>query len=157
MASGIQIDAMELLKSIMSQLGINHTFLFQFVLVVVAYLFLSRFLFKPVLASLLTRIYKVEGLKRAADSMFIEHDKLAKEHKMQWREYEAKAKASSDKIIADAKIKAEKMVKDSEHKANEQVKIKRQEIVRATEKLSAELGGSSTQIEQMIKTKLLGA
>jgi len=148
---------MGLLKSIMSQLGVNHTFFFQFALVVIAYLFLSRLLFKPVLASLLTRIYKVEGLKRAADSMLIEHDKLAKEHKVQWREYEAKAKSSRDKITSDAKLKAEQMIKDSEHKASEKIKVKRQEIIKEAEELSVELGRSSTQIEQMIKTKLLGA
>jgi len=148
---------MGLLKSIMSQLGVNHTFFFQFVLVVVAYLFLSRFLFKPILAALLTRVYKVEGLKRAADAMLIEHDVLAKEHKVQWREYEVKAKIHSDKIIADAKINSEKIINNAEHEANKHIQTKRNEIVKATEKLSIELGNSSAQIEQMIKTKLLGA
>ena len=156
MASGIQIDAMELLKSIMSQLGVNHTFFFQLTLVVLAYLFLSRLLFKPVLASLLLRVYKVEGLKISADDMSMEHDKLVKQHKLQWREYETRAKASSDKIIAEAKLKAEKIITDSEHKASDNIKIKRQEIVKTTEKLSTELSNSSAQIEQMIKTKLFG-
>lgn len=156
MASGIKIDAMELLKSIMSQLGVNHTFFFQFVLVVVAYVFLSRFLFKPVLASLLTRTHKVDGLKRQAEGLLIEHDKLEKEYKTQWRQYELKARLAGDKIITETKVKAQKMIEESEHKASEHIKIKRQEITTATKKLSTELSNSSAQIEQMIETKLLG-
>jgi F0F1-type ATP synthase membrane subunit b/b' len=147
---------MRLLESIMSQLGVDHTFFFQFILVVVAYLFLSRLLFNPILASLLTRRYKVEGLKRAADSMLIEHDTLAKDYKAQWREYDIKAKASSNKIITEAKVVAKKDIDDSSLKASEYIKTKRQEITATTEKLSAELNNSSTQIEGLIKNKLLG-
>lgn len=155
-ASGIQIDAMRLLESIMSQLGVDHTFFFQFILVVVAYLFLSRLLFNPILASLLMRRYKVEGLKRAADSMLIEHDTLAKEYKAQWRDYDTRARAASDKIINEAKVAAKRDIDDSIIKANEHIKTKRKEITATTERLSVELNSSSVQIEGLIKNKLLG-
>jgi F0F1-type ATP synthase membrane subunit b/b' len=156
LASGIQIDAMELLKSILAQLGVNHTFFMQFALVVVVYIFFSRFLFKPILAVLLIRTHKVEGLRRSADAMFFEHDKITKDYKSQWREHELKAREASDKIISEARVKAESIIDEAEERASEYLKSKRHDISVEAEKLSLELGGSSKEIEKLIKTRLFG-
>lgn len=155
-ASGIQIDAMELLRSILSQLGVNHTFFIQFVLVMICYFFLSRFLFKPVLTILLVRTHKVDGVRRSADTMFFEHDKIVRDYKAKWHEYEVRARESSDKIIAEARSGAEKIIDDAESKAAEYLRGKRHDIEMEAERLSVELGNSSTEIEKLIRTKLLG-
>ena len=147
---------MALLQSILSQLGVNKTFFLQFALVVIAYIFLSRFLFKPVLNMLVLRSYKVEGLKRSADTMVFEHDRLLKEYRTKWHQYEVKAKKESDEIISEAKSKAESMIEESEERASVYMKNKRLEIEKAAGKLSMELGATSTEVEGLIKTRLFG-
>lgn len=156
-ASDIQIDAMELLKSILSQLGVNHTFFMQFTLIMICYFFLSRYLFKPVLTILLVREHKVDGIRMSADIMLFEHDKIAGEYKAKWRDYEIKARDSGDKIISKARLESEKIIDDAEGKAAEYLRSKRHDIEVEAEKLSVELGNSSAEIEKLIKTKLLGA
>ena len=157
LASGIQIDAMELLKSIMSQLGIDHTFFIQLMLVFICYLFLSRFLFKPVLTILLVRAHKVDGIRRSADTMLLEYDKTLVNYKAKWREYELRAVSASDEIISEARAEAVKMIKDAEGKSSEYLKNKRQDIEKEAEKLSIELGNTAPEIETLIVNKLLGA
>ena len=147
---------MELLKSIISQLGVNHTFFMQFILVVVCYFFLSRFLFKPVLTILLVRAHKIDGIRRSADTMFFEHDKIVRDYKAKWRGYEIRGRESSDKIISEARSEAERIIDDSETKAAEYLRSKRHDIEMEAEKLSMELGNSSPEIEKLIRTKLLG-
>jgi len=156
-ASDIQIDAMELLKSIMSQLGIDHTFFMQLVLVLVCYFFLSRFLFKPVLTILLLRAHRVDGVRRSADTMLFEHDKMIVNYKTKWREYELRAVEVSHKIVSEARSEAVKIIDDAESKANEYLKNKRQDIEKEAKKLSIELGHTSSEVEALIVTKLLGA
>ena len=155
-ASDIQIDAMELLRSIISQLGVNHTFFMQFTLIMICYFFLSKFLFRPILTLLLVREHKVDGVRMSADTMFFEHDHIAKDYKAKWREYDVKARESADKVIYEARVEAEKMIDESEGKAAEYLKSKRHDIEMEAERLSVELGNSSTEIEKLIRTRLLG-
>ena len=148
---------MELLKSIMSQLGIDHTFFIQFILVLIAYIFMSRFLFKPVLTILLVRTHKVDGIRMSADTMSFEYDKITSGYKVKWREYEIKAMESSDKIISEARAEAVRIINEGENKVTEYLSSKRQDIEVEATKLSVELGKSSTEVEKLIRFKLLGA
>jgi len=147
---------MELLRTIMSQLGVNHTFFMQLTLAVIAYFFLSRFLFRPVLDILLVRNYNVEGLRISADTMLFEHDKIAREYKSKWTEYELKAKNAGEKIMLEARNDAEKIIDDAEAKAAEYLKSKRSDIEKEGDMLSLELGNSSAEIERLIRGKLFG-
>jgi len=92
----------------------------------------------------------------SADTMLFEHDHLAKDYKAKWREYEKRASESGDEVISEARVEAEKVIDEAESKGAEYLRSKRHDIETEAKKLSIELGNSSTEIEKLIRTKLLG-
>ena len=82
---------MEVIKSIFSELGINKTFFYQFILVVLAYIFLARGVFKPLLEILLLRKEKTLGKRKLADNVLHEFKEAHEEYDRQWKGYERKA------------------------------------------------------------------
>ncbi|MBN1114912.1 MAG: hypothetical protein JXA66_06190 [Oligoflexia bacterium] len=93
---------MELLRNILNQLGVNSSFFYQFALVVIVYMILSRAIFKPLLAILVTRREKTAGKKLKADELAAQTEKIQADYNRMWMELEDKAFAKRDEIHAEA-------------------------------------------------------
>ena len=65
---------MELIKSILGQLGVNSTFYYQFALVVLTYFVFSNLVLKPLLKILSLRKEKTKGYKELSENLLKEKE-----------------------------------------------------------------------------------
>lgn len=118
---------MELLGSILAQLGINKTFFFQLVLVVISSYFLNKFVFKRVLATLVLRDDKVSGARKDAHNILFEYDNLKKEYNSKWVIYEQEAEQIKKASYQEARSKASALIKKSKSESESLLLKKREE------------------------------
>lgn len=146
---------MAMLLSVLSQIGIDKTFFYQFVLVVLVYFCLSRFMFIPILRTIISRDEKTEGLKIKADEILLEHDAYEKEYQKLWMEYVKKADAEKQKIYSRTNDKASEIIQNSDKHASTLIKKGRHEVDTKVNKAKSDLNNYSAGIKKDIKVRLL--
>lgn len=110
---------MDLISSILTQLGVNSSFLYQFFLVVICYFFLSNLVFKPLLKILQTRHQHTKGLKEHAEKLEKETQEMEEQYRVAWAKFakEGQDLFSAGDVLA-AREKARAMIEKAEKEAN---------------------------------------
>ncbi|MFH1222930.1 MAG: ATP synthase F0 subunit B [Pseudomonadota bacterium] len=147
---------MGMLQSVLSQIGIDRTFFYQLFLVICVYFVLSKFLFRPILKIMLIRRDKTEGLKKNANSILLESDRLKNEYDAVWSGYVKQANSEKQKIYAEANKKVSDIIKDSEQKSSVYIEGGREQIQQDVLAVQKQLGAYSDEIKSRIKVKLAG-
>ncbi|MEI6092071.1 MAG: ATP synthase F0 subunit B [bacterium] len=147
---------MELLRSIFAQIGINNTFYLQFILVVVVYFFMSKMLFKPILAIFVSRRESTLGLRRKAEEALMDEDKINEAFLLKWNEYETEAKNIRDLITEKAQKEAKSIMRDASKKADIIINDKKTEISQSFNEVKQQLNKELGPISDSIKNKLIG-
>lgn len=147
---------MELLRSIFAQIGINKTVYLQLILVAVVYFFLSKMLFKPILAILVSRRENTVIRKRKADEALMDSDKINEEFSSKWTAYEIEAKKIRDDASDKAQKEAKEIIKDASKKADLIVNDKKANILKSVNEVKQQLNKDLGRLSGNIEDKLIG-
>jgi len=146
---------MGMLEMVLSQIGINKTFFFQFALVIVSYFILSRFLFRPILRIMINRGARTDDLKRKADELLLEYEKSDREYERRWSDYVKKADEEKQKIYSKTNTEVTGMIQGGDRQAHEYVMGSRLTIDKNMKTVKGQLNGFADEIKKDIKTRLL--
>jgi F-type H+-transporting ATPase subunit b len=141
---------MEVIQSILSQLGINESFFSQFIIIIVLFIILKFVLFNKLQFVLDNRDEKTVKLESSADNLFDKVNKMAEEYKnkIEEKHVEVQAYLNGEKAqsINDENIKLKEIeseielfVEDSRSEIKEEVKEKEEEILSHTDDLAKTL------------------
>ena len=147
---------MELLRSIFTQIGINKTVYLQFILVVVVYFFLSKMLFNPILAILVSRRENTVIRRRKADEALMDSDKINEEFSSKWTEYEIKAKKIRNEINDTAQKEAKEIIRAASKKADLIIDDKKAKILKSVNEVKQQLDSERASLSSNIEEKLIG-
>lgn len=145
---------MELLRSIIDQLGLNNTFFIQFVLVSISVIILSNFAFNKVLEILVLRDNKTRGAKKRSEELMFEHEGFKKEYDLKWSVYEQKADQLKELGREDFRRRSEEIIKNSKEESTRYLDRKRQEMQEEVNKERAKLDKEAAVLVAKIKGKL---
>lgn len=147
---------MDLIASILNQLGVNSTFLYQFLLVVVSYFLLSNLIFKPLLKILQTRHSKTKGLKEQAEKLEKEMQEIEAQYRIAWAKVEKEGQVllSSGEVLA-AREKAKAIIDKSEKEANAKLSQSRQQMDEVYKTAEAEGEKFIPELAGEVKRRLL--
>lgn len=147
---------MELLRSIFAQIGINKTVYLQFILVVMVYFFLSKMLFEPILAILVSRRENTVIRRRKADEALMDSDKINEEFLSKWTEYEIKAKKIRNEINDKAQKEAKDIIRAASKKADLIIDDKKAKILKSVNEVKQQLDSERASLSSNIEEKLIG-
>ena len=126
---------------LLNQLGINSSFLFQFVIFILAYGVLSRFLFKPYLKILEQREKRTLGGQTEVKSLLEEEEKVYRTYKNKLQDLQQQISAFFQKAEHSAKQNCEEKLQTAHKK-------RQQQLVDLQEKLKKQLGEEETKTEE---------
>jgi F0F1-type ATP synthase membrane subunit b/b' len=147
---------MELIRSILSQLGVNSTFLYQFMLVVISYFLLSNLVFRPLLKILQTRHSKTKGMKEEAEKFEKEIQEIEEQYRVAWARIEKEGQKLLDSgDVISAREKAKEIVEKTEKDSNAKLFKARQQMDEIYKMAEAEGEKFIPSLAEDVKKKLL--
>ena len=126
---------------LLNQLGINSSFLLQFVVFILAYGVLSRFLFKPYLKILEQREKRTLGGQTEVKSLLEEEEKVYRTYKNKLQDLQQQISAFFQKAEHSAKQNCEEKLQTAHKK-------RQQQLADLQEKLKKQLGEEETKTEE---------
>ncbi len=151
----ILMEIYNTVANILTRLGLNETFFYQFGIFLV-FFFISKPLFFDLLQFVLeNRRAKTTELQDKAATLFSEGERLAKQYESQVQESH---KEFQKKInLQKKKMKSEKSkeISIAERKAHQEFESNRQQIFKETEQLQKEIAGEREKLSSMLVNKLI--
>ena len=145
---------MDLLLSIFSQLGVDSSLLFQFLIFVIFY-FVSKFLFFGHLQNVLeNRFAKTEGLELKADKQLSEANNLANKYKEAISEAKKNARSKMEEEKMKISKEAENKFRTEEKSISDYIEKERGIIKKDFEQKRKEIMSESEVLTQLLVKKI---
>ena len=141
--------------NLLSQLGINHSFLFQFVIFMVAYGVLSHFLFKPYLKILRKREQNTLGGQAEVTILVEKEERIYQIYKNKLQDLHQQIKALFQKEEQSAKKTCQTKLQEAQQKRQQQLtdlQIRLKEQLREEE---AKVGEEAQKLTTALTNKLM--
>lgn len=143
------------MDGLLSQLGIDITVLYQFMVFFLGYLLLSNVLFKKVLFVLKTRDDKTTKLEANANEAFDKAEKLAVEYKEKIDQAYTEAQAEFQAVKNTALDEQKKVITQEEQKLAQMVDAETKVFVEETNKSKEQVLAQSGDLTQNLVEKLV--
>jgi F0F1-type ATP synthase membrane subunit b/b' len=145
---------MELLKDILSQVGVDKTIYLQLILITLVYFLLSRIVFRKLLTILLVRKHQISGMKNMSEMTLFDYDKLSREYSDKWQKYEEEAERIRTENHDQSLIEANNIIRKANKDTDVYLKEKRSETLRQIIKIEAELEPDLELVSLKLEHKL---
>ncbi len=145
-------SAMEILTA----LGVNSTIGIQFIIFVVAYLFLSNLVFKPYHKAFEERVSRTQGDTDLAERIISETKDLELEFETKARSLNNETKIIFDRSRSEAMREYDRMVSQAKQRAKEQLDKSRLQVAHEMEKSREEVTKQIPEITKSLVTKMIG-
>lgn len=143
--------------SILSQLGVNDSFIYQFIIFILIFSFLAIYVFSPYTQALSKRVDKTKGGEELASELQLEAQALRSEYESKAKEiskqiktifdnYRAEAKKEYDAIVLKAKLDSQKIIEDTRGRVTV-------EMAEAQQKLKEEVPALAQAINKKLLSK----
>lgn len=145
---------MDILAGILSQLGVDNTFFFQFVIFMVVFVFLWNVTFSAYFKAYEVRESKTTGSEAEADELLKQTESLEKEYQDKARALNAEIKEVFDAERKAANKEQEKIVNEAREEAKSYVATAREKIQSEYNRAREELFSETNSIGQSMAAKL---
>ncbi len=147
---------MDAFTQIATQLGIDHTFYFLFVLVAVLYALLTPLYLKPYQRLLHNRKEKTEGARKEAEGLKAQAEETFAQYKARLKEINDKARNTLRDNEETAKKEEAKILGDAANKAKTALQNTQKELEAQRKEILDTLAGEIAGIANDIATKAMG-
>lgn len=141
---------------ILNALGINETITVQFVIFLVAYLFLSNLLFKPYYRAFIERKDRTVGRTDTAERYIKEAKDLQAQFETKARELNSRYKVIYDQSRSEALKEYDQLVGAARSDSKNWIENQRDQIQIAVKKVQSEIGSEVKGVSKVIQARLLG-
>jgi F-type H+-transporting ATPase subunit b len=144
------------MNSILEQLEINHTFLYQFVLFVFFYLVLSQLYLKPFQRLIEKRAQRLKDDVDSSTDLMKAIDQKMAEYQKALQEARTEARLSSEKAIAAARAKEDATVNALKDEIKKDYQKTAQQLMEDRKKIESELSSQVEQLADQLVQKMKG-
>lgn len=141
--------------SILDQVGINHTVIFQFGIFLVAVSFLSVYVFAPYLKALEAREEKTKGSEEIANELAEQAGQIRSQYEVKAREISTEIKGIFDNQRELAKTEYEKIVGDARSQSQKLITATKEQVEAQLQQAQKELKTNIPVVSSAITQKLL--
>lgn len=141
---------------ILTKLGIDYTFFYQLVVFLVAYIALTRLLFKPYLKAYHKRLEVTFGNQEVAEKLNAQSQELHIQYENKAREVNTKAQSYYEQAHKEAQAVQASTIEKARKEAEALVQKTRQETLVEADKARADLKKLIPELSHEIERKVLG-
>lgn len=141
--------------AIITQLGLNDSFFYQFIIFCIAYLALSRWAFTPYNLALAQREQKTVGGEELAVELAKETQDLKTKYEVKARQVSGEVKAIFDEHRTAAQKEQERIVLEARSETNKTIETVRKKVETEISQAKTQLKAEVSQISQEMIRKLL--
>jgi F-type H+-transporting ATPase subunit b len=145
------------MNSILEQLEINHTFLYQFVAFIAFYIVLSQLYLKPFQKLIEKRNAKLKDDVETSNELLKAIDVKMGDYQKALAQARTEARQHSEKIIADARAKEDAAVAALKEEIKHDYQKAAQQLQEDRKRVEAELQGQVEQMADQLVAKIKGA
>lgn len=145
------------MNSILEQLEINHTFLYQFVLFVTFYIILSQLYLKPFQRLIEKRQAKLKDDVESSAELLKSIDAKMGDYQKALAQARTEARLSSERVITEARAKEEASIAMLKEQIKKDYQSAAQQLQADRKKVEAELQGQVEAMADQLVAKIKGA
>lgn len=145
------------MNSILEQLEINHTFLYQFVAFIAFYLILSQLYLKPFQKLIEKRHAKLKDDVDSSNELMKSIDAKMGDYQKALMQARTDARLQSEKVIAEARASEEAKIAALKEEIKRDYQKAAQQLQEDRKKVEAELQGQVEQMADQLVAKIKGA
>jgi F0F1-type ATP synthase membrane subunit b/b' len=147
---------MAVFQDILNQLGVDHTFVYLFFLIMGLYFTLSVVYLKPFQNLLLKRKENTEGAKKQAQALLDQAEKKLELYKARLKDVRSRAQSMSAELHEEAKTEEAKILGEATTKAKSLILSKQKELENEKKSALALLEKELPDLSSKIAEKILG-
>lgn len=143
------------MSAIITQLGLNQSFFFQFIIFSIAYVVLSKVVFTPYGEALAQREQKTVGGEELAVELLKATEELKSNYEIKARQVSSEVKAIFDEYRAEAQKEQEKIVSEARALSNKVIEENRTKVQHEVAQAQTQMKAEVAQVSQEMIKKLL--
>jgi F0F1-type ATP synthase membrane subunit b/b' len=151
------MSAIDPMNSILEQLEINHTFLYQFVLFIGFYIILTQVYLKPFQRLIEKRAKKLNADVDASNELMKAIDQKMAEHQKALNEARTEARLTSEKVISETRSAEEAKMNALKDEIKKEYQKTAQQLTEDRKAIEVELKSQVDQLAEQLVAKIKGA
>lgn len=143
------------MSAIITQLGLNQSFFFQFILFSIAYVVLSKVVFAPYGEALAAREQKTVGGEELAMELHKATEDLKSKYEVKARQVSGEVKAIFDEHRTEAQKEQERIISEARILSNKAIEAVRSKVQTEVSQAQTQMKAEVSQVSQEMMKKLL--